>query len=53
MALPPLTRREYGPAALSSADLLVHQRRGRYIRHELDVTTVARLGSDFLESILR
>ncbi|NUK05212.1 transcriptional regulator, partial [Streptomyces lunaelactis] len=29
------------------------RRRGRYVLHQLDVTAVARLGSDFLETVLR
>ncbi|MFJ4829208.1 DUF5937 family protein [Streptomyces sp. NPDC088747] len=38
---------------LKKAGLLTTQRRGRYVLHQLDVTVVARLGSDFLEGILR
>ncbi|MFJ5827701.1 DUF5937 family protein [Streptomyces sp. NPDC093089] len=40
-------------AVLRKADLLTTQRRGRYVLHQLDVSAVARLGSDFLESVLR
>ncbi|MEU6097562.1 DUF5937 family protein [Streptomyces sp. NPDC047079] len=38
---------------LKKAGLLTTRRRGRYVMHQLDVTAVARLGSDFLEGILR
>ncbi|MEU2877398.1 DUF5937 family protein [Streptomyces sp. NPDC007070] len=38
---------------LKKAGLVTTRRRGRYVYHQLDVTTVARLGSDFLESVLR
>ncbi|MET7703642.1 DUF5937 family protein [Streptomyces sp. NPDC005485] len=38
---------------LKKAGLLTTRRRGRYVLHQLDVTVVARLGSDFLEGILR
>ncbi|MEV5988422.1 DUF5937 family protein [Streptomyces sp. NPDC052051] len=40
-------------SALKKAGLLTTRRRGRYVLHQLDVTAVARLGSDFLEGILR
>ncbi|MER6127842.1 DUF5937 family protein [Streptomyces sp. NPDC001795] len=40
-------------AALKKAGLLTTRRRGRYVLHQLDVTVVARLGSDFLEAVLR
>ncbi|MFH8726494.1 DUF5937 family protein [Streptomyces termitum] len=40
-------------AVLKRAGLLTTQRRGRYVLHQLDVSVVARLGSDFLESVLR
>jgi DNA-binding transcriptional ArsR family regulator len=40
-------------AVLKKAGLLTTRRRGRYVLHQLDVTVVARLGSDFLEGILR
>jgi len=40
--------------ARSSAEVAAWlRRRGRYVLHQLDVTVVARLGSDFLEGILR
>ncbi|MFJ3906628.1 DUF5937 family protein [Streptomyces sp. NPDC090025] len=38
---------------LRKAGLVTTQRRGRYVLHQLDHAVVARLGSDFLESILR
>ncbi|MGC0375847.1 DUF5937 family protein [Streptomyces sp. SAI-229] len=38
---------------LKKAGLITTRRRGRYVLHQLDVTVVARLGSDFLEGILR
>jgi DNA-binding transcriptional ArsR family regulator len=40
-------------AVLKKAGLVTTRRRGRYVLHQLDVTAVARLGSDFLEGILR
>ncbi|MFF7143925.1 DUF5937 family protein [Streptomyces nodosus] len=40
-------------SALKKAGLLLTRRRGRYVLHQLDVAAVARLGSDFLEGILR
>ncbi|WP_406500460.1 DUF5937 family protein [Streptomyces sp. NBC_00846] len=40
-------------AALKKAGLVTTRRRGRYVQHQLDLTVVARLGSDFLEGILR
>lgn len=40
-------------SALKKANLVTTRRRGRYVLHQLDVTVVARLGSDFLEGILR
>lgn len=40
-------------AVLKKAGLLTTRRRGRYVLHQLDVTVVARLGSDFLEGVLR
>ncbi|MFC8955875.1 DUF5937 family protein [Streptomyces sp. NPDC057101] len=40
-------------AVLKKAGLIITQRRGRYVLHQLDVSVVARLGSDFLESVLR
>ncbi|MFJ8082090.1 DUF5937 family protein [Streptomyces sp. NPDC096205] len=38
---------------LKKAGLVSTRRRGRYVLHQLDVSMVARLGSDFLEGILR
>lgn len=38
---------------LRKAGLLTTQRRGRYVLHQLNLTTVARLSSDFIESVLR
>ncbi|MFD9191337.1 DUF5937 family protein [Streptomyces phaeochromogenes] len=40
-------------SVLKKAGLLTTRRRGRYVLHQLDVTMLARLGSDFLEGILR
>ncbi|MEU6365480.1 DUF5937 family protein [Streptomyces sp. NPDC046931] len=40
-------------STLKKAGLLTTRRRGRYVLHQLEVTAVARLGSDFLEGILR
>ncbi|MEU5642891.1 DUF5937 family protein [Streptomyces milbemycinicus] len=40
-------------AVLKKAGLLTTRRRGRYVLHQLELTAVARLGSDFLESVLR
>ncbi|MEV4874221.1 DUF5937 family protein [Streptomyces syringium] len=40
-------------AVLKKAGLLTTRRRGRYVLHQLDLTLVARLGSDFLETVLR
>ncbi|MEW1721777.1 DUF5937 family protein [Streptomyces sp. NPDC093109] len=40
-------------AVLRKAGLLTTRRRGRYVLHQLDVSVVARLGSDFLEGMLR
>ncbi|GAA2430800.1 DUF5937 family protein [Streptomyces macrosporus] len=38
---------------LRQAGLLTARRHGRYVQYRLDVTVVARLGSDFLEAVLR
>jgi DNA-binding transcriptional ArsR family regulator len=38
---------------LKKAGLITTRRRGRYVLHQLDVAVVARLGSDFLEALLR
>lgn len=40
-------------AVLKRAGLVTTRRRGRYVLHQLDVAVVARLGSDFLETVLR
>ncbi|MFJ6787485.1 DUF5937 family protein [Streptomyces angustmyceticus] len=40
-------------ARLKKAGLITTQRRGRYVGYQLDLNTVARLGSDFLDSLLR
>jgi DNA-binding transcriptional ArsR family regulator len=40
-------------AVLKKAGLLTLRRRGRYVLHQLDVSLVSRLGSDFLETVLR
>ncbi|EST27202.1 DUF5937 family protein [Streptomyces niveus] len=40
-------------SVMRKAGLLTTRRRGRYVLHQLDVTIVARLGSDFLEGVLR
>lgn len=38
---------------MKEAGLLKTHRRGRYVQYRLDLAVVARLGSDFLESVLR
>ncbi|MFI9239362.1 DUF5937 family protein [Streptomyces sp. NPDC053079] len=40
-------------AVLKKAGLITTRRRGRYVLHQLDLTVVARLGSDFVEGVLR
>lgn len=40
-------------AVLRKAGLLSTQRRGRYMLYQLDLSGSARLGSDFLEALLR
>ncbi len=40
-------------SVMKKAGLITTRRRGRYVLHQLDVSAVARLGSDFLESVLR
>ncbi|WMX46428.1 DUF5937 family protein [Streptomyces roseicoloratus] len=40
-------------SVLKKAGMLTTQRRGRYVLHQLDFSVVARVGSDFLESVLR
>jgi len=42
-----------GVEDVKKAGLVTTRRRGRYVLHRLDVTMVSRLGSDFLEGILR
>lgn len=38
---------------MKKAGLITTRRRGRYVLHQLDLTVAARLGSDFLEGVLR
>ncbi len=40
-------------AVLRKAGLITARRRGRYVLHQLDLSKVARLGSDFIEGVLR
>ncbi|WP_217207184.1 DUF5937 family protein [Streptomyces sp. AC550_RSS872] len=40
-------------SVLKKAGLITTRRRGRYVLYQLDVASVARLGSDFLEALLR
>ncbi|GAB2828512.1 DUF5937 family protein [Streptomyces daliensis] len=40
-------------SVLKKAGLLTTRRRGRYVQHQLDLSIVAKLGSDFLETVLR
>ncbi|MEU1402686.1 DUF5937 family protein [Streptomyces sp. NPDC005728] len=40
-------------AVLKKAGLITSGRRGRYVQHQLDLSAVARLGSDFIEGVLR
>ncbi|MER5732970.1 DUF5937 family protein [Streptomyces sp. NPDC002138] len=40
-------------SVLKKAGLLRTRRQGRYVQHELDLATVSRIGSDFIEGILR
>jgi DNA-binding transcriptional ArsR family regulator len=40
-------------AVMKKAGLLQTRRRGRYVLHQLDLAAVARLGSDFIEGVLR
>lgn len=40
-------------AMLKKAGLIQTRRRGRYVLHQLDLQVVARLGSEFLEGVLR
>ncbi|WP_254886202.1 DUF5937 family protein [Streptomyces sp. NA02950] len=48
---PPEVSRHIG--VLKKAGLLTTRRRGRYVLHQLELTAVSRLGTDFLESVLR
>ncbi|CAM5694069.1 ArsR family transcriptional regulator OS=Streptomyces alboniger OX=132473 GN=CP975_19750 PE=4 SV=1 [Streptomyces alboniger] len=38
---------------LKKAGLVTTRRRGRYVQHQLDISVVSRLGSDFIEGVLR
>ncbi|MFF3642523.1 DUF5937 family protein [Streptomyces sp. NPDC002564] len=38
---------------LKKAGLITTRRRGRYVQHQLDIGVVSRLGSDFIEGVLR
>ncbi|MGW2225117.1 DUF5937 family protein [Streptomyces formicae] len=40
-------------SVLKKADLVSTRRRGRYVQHQLDIGVVSRLGSDFIEGVLR
>lgn len=40
-------------AVMKKAGLLKTRRQGRYVQHQLDLSAVARIGSDFIEGILR
>ncbi|MET9697168.1 DUF5937 family protein [Streptomyces sp. NPDC006529] len=40
-------------SVLKKAGLLRTRRQGRYVQHELDLATVARIGADFIEALLR
>ncbi|MET9885991.1 DUF5937 family protein [Streptomyces sp. NPDC006430] len=40
-------------SALKKAGLLHTRRQGRYVQHQLDLSVVSRIGSDFIEGILR
>ncbi|ROP52492.1 DUF5937 family protein [Streptomyces sp. PanSC9] len=40
-------------AVLKKAGLITDCREGRYVQHQLDLSAVARLGSDFIEGVLR
>ncbi|MFG3260474.1 DUF5937 family protein [Streptomyces sp. NPDC048172] len=39
--------------AMKKAGLLTTRRRGRYVQYRLDLSTVARIGSDFIGAVLR
>ncbi|WP_140394529.1 ArsR/SmtB family transcription factor, partial [Streptomyces recifensis] len=40
-------------AVLKKAGLITSCRQGRYVQHQLDLAAVSRLGSDFIEGVLR
>ncbi|MDJ1131977.1 DUF5937 family protein [Streptomyces iconiensis] len=40
-------------SVLKKASLITSRRRGRYVQYQMDLKVVARLGSDFLETVLR
>ncbi len=40
-------------SVLKKAELITTRRRGRYVQHQLDIGVVSRLGSDFIEGVLR
>ncbi|MEV5980839.1 DUF5937 family protein [Streptomyces sp. NPDC052114] len=40
-------------SVLKKAGLITTRRRGRYVQHQLDISVVSRLGSDFIEGVLR
>ncbi|MFE0131524.1 DUF5937 family protein [Streptomyces sp. NPDC059037] len=40
-------------SVLKKAGLVTTRRRGRYVQHQLDIGVVSRLGSDFIEGVLR
>lgn len=40
-------------AVLKKAGLMHTRRQGRYVQHQLDLSVVARLGSDLIEGLLR
>ncbi|MFK0170900.1 DUF5937 family protein [Streptomyces sp. NPDC090306] len=48
---PPEISRHLG--VLKKAGVIVTRRHGRYVQHQMDLTTVARLGTDFIEGVLR
>ncbi|MGW6412883.1 DUF5937 family protein [Streptomyces vinaceus] len=40
-------------AVLRKANLIITHREGRYLHHQLDLPAMSRLGTDFIESVLR
>ncbi|MEI5098565.1 DUF5937 family protein [Streptomyces sp. PmtG] len=40
-------------SVLKKAELITTRRRGRYVQHQLDLGVVSRLGSEFIEGVLR